>query len=311
MWFQYSNSASQGGGALHWSGLSQGEHGSWYQAALDGTGIPTNEICPGCLFEGNSAAYGKTLSSLPYKLVTQAEMTTSSESSLLSPLDSFQILVQVHDLFGNIVRSIDGVNSWMLVMVQPTKNDSLITGNVQQPILSGVAHINSLKITRLVSGEMEEFESKNTTLEVVAVPPVVKSSEFPILLSDCPEGYLQRKDGKDFRTCSACPSGTYSLTQMSQCRPCPNGAVCLGKDKVMVRKDMWRDPLNDHETGELLVYKCHVSGTCCPNDLCSLKETSSTACAPHHRGTLCSDCSEGYSSVGGHCYRKISSHSVQ
>ena len=93
--------------------------------------------------------------------------------------------------------------------------------------------------------------------------------------------------------CVDCSAGKYNLKASENCLSCPDGAVCNGGYKIIIKNGYWRSSLESD-----VIYTCEVFEACLKgNETNELGE-----CGAGYSGILCQSCIVGYSkNSSGQC----------
>ena len=104
---------------------------------------------------------------------------------------------------------------------------------------------------------------------------------------ECPPGNIYLAGS---RVCEPCPMSKYSLhfSPNAECKPCPEGALCLGADQLETTRGWWRTgPSSD------TFWECPVAEACAAE--------AEGLCGPGYSGVLCGVCLPGYVRRFGLC----------
>lgn len=119
-------------------------------------------------------------------------------------------------------------------------------------------------------------------------------TRWPSIITRCPLGTFQT-----YNLCRACPKGTFSFRNSSQCNLCEDEKmICFGRDVVIPRPGYWR--INQRSDNFL---DCSEAEACLGGIVGNII-SSEGFCHENYRGKACSQCIDGFAKLGdfSKCY---------
>jgi predicted outer membrane repeat protein len=252
-------------------------------------------------FLRNSASYGSSVATEAYALfmthltVNVTDYGSGSGSSPISPpfsislVDFYQQTVTT-DSSSIVEFSIPSSSSSPLSSSSSSSSTNAIssgspschngaaylTGGLIENYRSGVAMVSQLE-AHCSPGEVITAMASTSLSEINSSPLFL---EFQIRFRECYAGEIDSQGD-----CVACSEFYYSFdpSEDTQCRVCPENAVCQGGSHLSVQRGYWRQ-----------CQSCHVIEPCRLTDVCLGGENVSTQCRVGHTGPLCNLCEDGY-----------------
>ena len=164
--------------------------------------------------------------------------------------------------------------------------DSLIFSQSHEESANGTAAYEGLRLEGKIG---VEYEVQVTCFSGLSIGRLVVKQNLTI--SGCRPG---QEPAHDQRSCVDCKFGTFNFDGMA-CKPCPEGGVCPGRDRLLTESGWWRAS----NTSERL-YMCPKSQSCEAGE-----SAGDGSCTRGHSGPVCALCMESFHEWGNTC-RKCS-----
>ncbi|CAG9325672.1 unnamed protein product [Blepharisma stoltei] len=275
----YSNLAGVEGGAIKWDGT---------RPVIDSSNIWYN----------NSAEYGNDIASYPVTM----QMATPFSGRYLADkyIDGIPIVgtiinvapgqvfpqslkIELRDQYGNLVTT-DNTSSGNLKAYNST---TAISGTTETIAQHGIFNFSNFIISE-TPGSIAMIEISTSSIDP---EKQISSNDFTnyystvilqIMLRNCTSGEFDTGS-----TCQKCEKGKYSLNPSTECKACPDGAICPGGSVLLMKPGYWRSS-GKSDT----IYNCPNNNACAGsadnNDLTGSCETG-------YYGHMCQACDKGYS----------------